>query len=117
MGYNYFSKCLKRKNKEFSDFNGINSGENHIWNLFGICIYCSLKKNKNDVQFLNGLVNFINVNHGRSQDFLGGTLRQFSKNFVKIANMHYFSTFFSKFNNPWLNFSRIWTKSTIINKF
>ena len=31
----------------------------------------------------------------------------------KLPKMHYFSIFFKRFNKPYVNFSRLWTKNTI----
>ena len=48
---------------------------------------------------------------GGKTQFVGNLQKDFLK---KIAKMYYFSTFFKKFNKPWVNFLRVWTKNAML---
>ena len=49
---------------------------------------------------------------------MDGNFEKFSKNFLrKLREIHYFSIFFKKFNKPCVNFSRVWTKNTLLGNF
>ena len=45
-----------------------------------------------------------------------GKFEKFSNVFENFRKIHYFSIFFEKFNKPCVNFSRVWTKTTIFWK-
>ena len=62
---------------------------------------------------------FLKFSHGRSQDFSAwNTFPKFLKILLrKLRKRHSLSMFFNKFNTPFVNFLRVWTKNTIQWKF